>query len=60
MMTGDTLITQLVKAPDAAAALAIAAAAPIAAIRAAADLLFVNEGHGARTIRRFVAEEARA
>ena len=59
MITGDSLITRLVQAPSAAAALAIAAAAPITAIRAAADLLYVEE-HGPRTLRRIVAEEARA
>jgi hypothetical protein len=60
-MSGDTLITALVQAPDAQAALAIASSAPIAAVREAADLLYVEaDGHAGRTIRRYVAEQARA
>ncbi len=59
-MSGDTLITRLVQAGSDAEALAIASAAPISAVRAAADLLYFEaDGHGGRTIRRYVAEQAR-
>lgn len=59
-MSGDTLITRLVQAATDSAALAIAAAAPIGAVREAADLLYTGESAGPRTLRRLVAEQARA
>jgi hypothetical protein len=59
-MTGDDLITALVEAHDMPTARAVVDAAPASAVRAAADLMYVDGDHGMRWLRNAVVSEARA
>jgi hypothetical protein len=58
-MTGDDLLTMLTEAHDDATAREIVNQAPASAVRAAADLMYVEGDHGMRWLRNAVASEAR-
>jgi hypothetical protein len=59
-MTGDDLVTALTEAHDERTACAIADDAPASAVRAAADILYVEGDHSLRWLRNAIVSEARA